>query len=446
MRAIVVGAGIAGLAAGYRLQKSGCTVTVLEAEHIVGGRMSSVRRDGYIIDRAASLLSGRYREMQRLADEVGVGDQLQITHDEMGFYRDGRVHRVRAHSQMDMVRTELLSMKSKLKASRLVLDARLMGRKLDTGNMSKAAGLDNETLRQYADRRLNPEIRDYIIDPTIRSLYGGRLEELCSVEIAFLIKNFLGAKLMNSVSGIDFLAQGLAEQLDVQLGARVTGIEEDANRVRISWERRGESEHIEDADICVVAVTAHAMAAMYPQLMTEQQEIIAALEYSTLWSISLGVDPAPSETAVFVQIPTVEHPDMTTAVFEHNKAPGRAPSGKGLLNSLWLTDWYERHSHLDDEAVAQASVKGLEMLLPNLENNVEFYHVSRWKPGLLKGTPGTWTSLARFHSLTPAKTRIRLAGDYLGGSTTNSALVSGERAASKLLEQFAPARMGARKA
>jgi len=436
VRAIVVGAGIAGLAAGYRLQQAGFEVRVLEAADYPGGRMSTVHRDGFVIDQGASLLSRRYREMARLAAEVGVADQLSGTHDEMGFYRDGTIHRVRAHSQLDLVRTGLLSLRSKLEAGKLLLDAARVARRVDTGDMSKVAGLDGETLRQYADRRVTAEVRDFVIDPTIRSLYGGTLDELCSMELMFLIKNFLGTGLVNAERGIDFLVRALADRLDVQLSAAVTGVEESATGVSVSWERPGEDGHIEQADVCVIAVTAHAMSRIYPQLSAEQRDIIAGLQYSTLWSISLAVDAAPAETAVFVQVPTSEHPDMTTAVFEHNKCPGRAPNGKGLLNSLWLTEWYEKHSHLDDEAVATESIKGLNLLLPGIENHVEFFHVSRWKPGLLMGRPGTWSALARFHSLVPAGTRVRFAGDYLGGSTTNSALVSGERAAQVLAGRF----------
>jgi len=431
-----VGAGIAGLTAAYRLQQTGFEVRVLEAEEIVGGRMSTVRREGFIIDRAASLLSHRYREMRALADEVGVGGQLQPTHDQMGFYRYGRIHRVRAHSRLDMARTGLLSSRSKLEATKLLIDAKRIAKRVDTGNMSKASGLDTETLREYADRRVTSEVRDFIIDPTIRSLYGGTLDELAGVEILFLLRNFLGAKLMNSSQGIDFLVQALAARLDVQLRAAVVNVEQRQDGVSVTWQRTGE-EHIEDADVCVLAVTAHTMSRIYPQLLAEQREIIASLQYSTLWSISLAIDTVPAETAVFVQIPTSEHPDMTTAVFEHNKAHGRAPEGKGLLNSLWLTEWYEKLGHLDDEQVAMESIKGLNLLLPGIENHVLFHDVSRWKPGLLMGKPGTWSALARFHSLTPHGTRVRFAGDYLGGSTTNSALVSGDRAARTLAHGFA---------
>ena len=61
MKAIVVGAGLAGLTAGYKLKQAGWEVTVLEAGNYAGGRAATVRDGDYLIDTAATQLSGSYR-------------------------------------------------------------------------------------------------------------------------------------------------------------------------------------------------------------------------------------------------------------------------------------------------------------------------------------------------------------------------------------------------
>jgi len=40
MECVVIGAGLAGLAAGYRLAQKNCKVTVLEASDRIGGRIT----------------------------------------------------------------------------------------------------------------------------------------------------------------------------------------------------------------------------------------------------------------------------------------------------------------------------------------------------------------------------------------------------------------------
>ena len=46
-RVVVVGSGLAGLSAAYRLREQGCQVTVLEALDRVGGRVLSEFEDGF---------------------------------------------------------------------------------------------------------------------------------------------------------------------------------------------------------------------------------------------------------------------------------------------------------------------------------------------------------------------------------------------------------------
>jgi phytoene dehydrogenase-like protein len=65
---IVVGAGLAGLAAARRLAEHGVDVSVLEASDGVGGRVRSDRVDGVVLDRGFQLLNPAYPEAARVLD------------------------------------------------------------------------------------------------------------------------------------------------------------------------------------------------------------------------------------------------------------------------------------------------------------------------------------------------------------------------------------------
>lgn len=71
--AVVVGAGIAGLTAAYQLSKCGFDVTVLEASDRVGGRMTTDRCSGYVIDRGSQFLSDGYSVPGQLTMQPFVG-------------------------------------------------------------------------------------------------------------------------------------------------------------------------------------------------------------------------------------------------------------------------------------------------------------------------------------------------------------------------------------
>src|ERR1700683_2853475 len=112
--AIVVGAGIAGLAAAYRLHAHGLRVTVREAEQTVGGRMSSLHRDGFKLDRAAVALSDQYTHMHRLIDDVGIRQLVVPCPEVIGIPKGGRVHHLGTRSPRAAISTPLLSWRSKL--------------------------------------------------------------------------------------------------------------------------------------------------------------------------------------------------------------------------------------------------------------------------------------------------------------------------------------------
>jgi len=83
---IVVGAGIAGLTAAWRLQQAGVPVRVLEAQSRVGGRMLSLRGhfgDGQVVELGGELIDTGHEKIQALCKE------LHIPLDDLSQEEDG---------------------------------------------------------------------------------------------------------------------------------------------------------------------------------------------------------------------------------------------------------------------------------------------------------------------------------------------------------------------
>ena len=210
---IVVGAGIAGLTAAFRLQQKGFSVRVLEASNDVGGRMATLSKDGYRMDLAVAVFPDTYHCLTQLIQDAGLADQVMPVTDLAGVLRGGRLYRMRATSTLDALTTGLLSFGSKLKMINAMRDASRIGERLAWDNLSLAAEFDVESAEAYALRRLNQELLDYVVGPVCRAFFMSSPAEVSAVNFLFVLRYFVGVSFFNSGSGVDFLPRGLARQL-----------------------------------------------------------------------------------------------------------------------------------------------------------------------------------------------------------------------------------------
>ncbi len=92
---LVVGAGIAGLAAAHALQRAGRRVIVLEARSRVGGRIQTDRTTGAAIDLGASWIHGvRHNPIAALARRLGVPTALAHHEAHRLYHTDGSAVRL----------------------------------------------------------------------------------------------------------------------------------------------------------------------------------------------------------------------------------------------------------------------------------------------------------------------------------------------------------------
>ena len=78
----VIGGGITGLAAAFYLQKEArekgypLEVILIEASHRLGGKIQTVRRDGFVIERGPDSFLERKKSFGKFAEDLGISDQL----------------------------------------------------------------------------------------------------------------------------------------------------------------------------------------------------------------------------------------------------------------------------------------------------------------------------------------------------------------------------------
>jgi protoporphyrinogen/coproporphyrinogen III oxidase len=432
---IVVGAGVAGLAAAYRLQQHGAMVTVLEAADRVGGKTASVHRDGFIVNIGATVLAGSYRAMLDIAREVGAGDAVFAAPAVIGVYRDGVVHKIRGGgfgAIVDFVRTPLLSPKSKLMLAKMAPDLLRARTKVDYGDAASRAELDTETIAEYCDRRLNSEICDHLLDPVLGGIFvvEGRL--LSTADLWFTIWKVLLGGLLGYRGGMEFFAKAVAARLNVRTGATVTKIARSERGAQIQWED-ADGRHDEQVDGIVVTTSAPQAAEIFPEVDPALKRVMLdRIEQANLISIRLGLSRCPATKAVLVVAGSGQLGGLAAVSYEHSLSPGSAPAGKGLIGVLPYHEWVTPRLELSDDQLLAEVLPDLERVEPGITDLIEFAEITRWTPGALKLTCGTQRAIAEINRLIDPCDRVQLAGDYVSMPSVNGSVVSGEAAAGRL--------------
>jgi oxygen-dependent protoporphyrinogen oxidase len=442
----VVGAGPSGLTAAYRLKRAGVHPIVLEKRDRTGGMIHTHREAGYLMEEGATILPSAYEAVVNLAHEIGAGRELIPAGSIIGFARDDKIHNLRSdHLFADALKTPLVSTRSKIAMARFGIDATRASKLLNYEDLSRGSAYDTMTPKEYCSLHLglSGEVYDYVIDSTVRGVLGVRGDAISNLELFFMLYNILGSKLYAFRDGYSTYIDRLAEGLDIRLNATVQQVETSGDGVTVTWVDADGTTHTESGAGCVVSARGDTIPDLVPGYFdADAERFLRSLRYTKCVVMNTGVTKKPKGiVASVINVPRAVDVGLMGFTCEHNKAPGRAPEGKGLMTLLTMTEQAERLIDEDDDAVERSMLTALDKLIPGVADTVDYTHISRWNEVIVYSRPGLYKELGAFLRRQPEHSLIQLAGVFRSSSNLCTATVAGERAAAGLLSTVRSTRL-----
>ena len=437
---VVVGAGIAGLTAAYRLSKLGVNVTVLEATERVGGRMSTDRRDGYLIDRGAQFLSDGYSVIYELISELGLAQHISRTSGWAGIVRGGMVRRVRADYPWTMATSGLLRWSDTFRMARTGLSIVRQTKHLPLSDYSKWHMLDDVDAAEWIADSFGGDALEYFFEPMLEGFYFQAPEQMSRAWPA-VVWNF-GARRSSTTAlagGNGSLPEALAQKVRVCLSTPAEAIETTGAGVRVKtpsgWVQ---TDHV------VLATTTSVARQLYVPVHDVENRLLGT-EYSSSMNISfaipLGLSTAKVAKDIYgLLIPRRERRVIAAISIESRKCQKYVPQGE-LLNVMLSGSAGRRLLQAPEDQVLAEVIPELRHYFPGIDRKIAFAHFCRWPEAEPRSPVGRSRDLWQYRQQWHPGMKVILVGDYMSIPCAEGAAESGHWAASALAE-VAAARTG----
>jgi len=432
---VVIGGGIAGLGAAIRLKDRGLEPLVLEADSRVGGRMTTDRVNGFVIDRGVTLFGNGFPSMRALVKRLGLSSLRCPGGFGVGIQDGNRCRGYRGQRFDDMLLDRGISLRARVAGLRLGFDLFRHCRALAHGNSRLADSLDGENCQEYFRRIGGEELFDRIFWPGLNAPMGGAVEKSSRVILMQVIWNLLVRGQWNLRDGVERIPEAASGELRVLTGARVLHAEKNGAEVAVEAEVQGKRRSFRGR-AAVFAIPGQLVPEVCPGLPSEVREVLSRTQYAKIANAAVALSTPPKTPYAGYAFT----PDVVPGAemeMEHLRAPNRCPDGTGMAGVfLWNTPANCR-LEADDESLKRQASEIVERTFPECRGKVLFVHLARWNIGIAQFPPGRlreMTALRKF--LAGWREPLDLCGDYLDGLSSEAALRTGEEAAERLAQKL----------
>ena len=443
---VVIGAGVAGLAAALELQHGAGEVVLVDASDRPGGVMRTDHVAGFVVERGPNTFRVQ-PALRRSIAALGLESEILRARpaSRLRFvWRDGDLVPVPL-SLLAFARTPLLSPRAKLRLLAEPFIAR--------------GDAEGETVSEFVSRRLGPEVMTSLVGPFLTGVYAGDEEELGAAGVfAGLVdlerehRSLALGGLLHALSrrrerglpgswsapkGLGPFARALSRRLldPPALGTRALEIAWTGTGWRVALAgRTGETALL--ARRVVVATPAREAARLLLGVDIEAARLLEGIDYAPLVSLPIGVDPREVRRRIegfgFL-VPRDSGLALLGCLFMSRLFPDRAPMGRELLHCmLGGRRWPAAVAEPDDALVARA-LADLDRTL-GLSGEPTPLGVARYERAVPQPGRDHRRRIAALRARLAERPGLALAGAYLDGVSVSESWASGLRAAHDLAQ------------
>lgn len=307
-RVVVVGAGIAGLAAAWFLRRdlanpaNPVEVMVLDGSGRVGGKLKVAELAGLAVDEGAEAILNRRPEGVDLARAVGLADAIRHpAQTTAGVWSYGALRALPAGTLMG-VPTDVAA----VRASGVLSDA-AVERLEEEPDRAGEPVLDDVAIGRYAESRLGAEAVDRLIEPLLGGVYAGHARELSLAATVPALAAYVRDEpsLMRAaqharaaaptsdqpvfaglVGGVGRLASTVADALvDAGVTIRTDAMVRELHRRERGWRLvvgPTRSPEVIDADAVVIACPAMPASRLLKDVAPHAADDLARIDYASM--------------------------------------------------------------------------------------------------------------------------------------------------------------------
>lgn len=460
-KVVIVGGGIAGLAAAYKFKEASheIDITIIEASSQLGGKIGTERVDGFVIESGPDCFLSRKPRGIGLCEALGIAEQLvgrDPNHAKTFVLRHGRLHPLPS-GLTGMIPTNL----DALTNSSLLSDT-AVSQIAQEPNLPPQPENGDESVANFISRRLGQEAFDNLIEPLMGGIYAGQADQL-SLAATFpqlrqlelkhgsLLKGLTAPKpavtpsayppFVSFPDGMQTLVEALVAQLDgveILLETAVSSISNqssvNSNRLQNTHYALRTTHHTIHADAVVLTTPAFVSSQLLCDVDSDLAATLDEIPYASSALVNLVFDEAdvPELDGYGYVIPRVEGREALACTWTSRKWQNRAPEGKVLLR-VYIGRYGEGDvTGFDDGrllAIAQQEIKETV----NIIAEPNFQRIIRYPKAMPQYNMGHLDRIARIQVKLAEHPGLFMAGAMFNGVGIPDCIASGETAVTQTL-------------